>query len=187
MTQFDKITLKWTMSQVFQSGVVHLSNIATYLANNLIKRLEPHGEVVIVIQVGHALLALTLIVAVAVAAPPCVAVTVTPPQVRGSAPSQSACAEKWALKKDSTALEHKESYAVADIVLYCSVRLHVSCCMGFCIAMIVCQAYSCKATPGHVSTTVGSSRMPHAHDQALLYNCMPGRQSLWCKQHAADT
>ncbi len=69
------------------------SNTATHLADNLIKRLESHGEVVIVIQVSHALLDLTLIVTVAVAAPPCVAVTVAPPQVRCSASSQRACAE----------------------------------------------------------------------------------------------
>ncbi len=68
-------------------------NTATYLTNNLIKRLESHGEVVIVIQVSHALLALTLIVTVAVAAPPCMAVTIAPPQVGCSAPSQSTCAE----------------------------------------------------------------------------------------------
>lgn len=61
-----------------------------HLSHNLLQALEPHGEVVIIIQVVQALLVLPLIVPV-VAAAPHMTMAVPPPQISTTPPTQHAC------------------------------------------------------------------------------------------------
>ena len=65
-----------------------------YLSHHFIQALEPHGEVVVVIQVSQALLMLPLIVPV-VTAPPDVAVAVSAPQISITASSQYTCTTQY--------------------------------------------------------------------------------------------